>query len=46
LCCPFSPKDRQWNFEKFLVNKEGVVVHRWAPITTPEAIDAEIAKIL
>ncbi|KAJ7928903.1 glutathione peroxidase-like protein [Mycena leptocephala] len=36
----------KWNFEKFLVNKEGAVVHRWAPITTPEAIDAEIAKIL
>jgi glutathione peroxidase len=36
----------QWNFEKFLVNKEGVVVQRWASTTTPEAIDAEVAKIL
>ncbi|KAJ7285130.1 glutathione peroxidase [Mycena rebaudengoi] len=36
----------KWNFEKFLVNKEGVVVQRWASTTTPEAIDAEVAKIL
>lgn len=36
----------QWNFEKFLVDKEGKVVGRWASTTTPEAIDAEIAKIL
>jgi len=36
----------KWNFEKFLVNKEGVVVNRWASTTTPEAIDAEVAKII
>ncbi|RDB25956.1 Glutathione peroxidase 2 [Hypsizygus marmoreus] len=36
----------KWNFEKFLVNKEGKVVHRWASTTTPEAIDAEVAKVL
>lgn len=36
----------QWNFEKFLVDKEGKVVGRWASTTTPEAIDAEIAKLL
>ncbi|KAJ6576634.1 glutathione peroxidase [Mycena vulgaris] len=36
----------KWNFEKFLINKEGVVVNRWASTTTPEAIDAEVAKIL
>ncbi|KAJ7158619.1 glutathione peroxidase [Mycena filopes] len=37
---------QQWNFEKFLINKEGVVVNRWASTTTPEAIDAEVAKIV
>jgi len=36
----------KWNFEKFLVDKEGNVVQRWASTTTPEAIDAEVAKIL
>jgi hypothetical protein len=37
---------RQWNFEKFLVDKNGQVVGRWASLTTPETIDAEIAKII
>ncbi|KAF8920386.1 glutathione peroxidase-like protein [Mucidula mucida] len=36
----------KWNFEKFLIDKEGNVVHRWASTTTPESIDAEVAKIL
>ncbi|ESK87253.1 glutathione peroxidase [Moniliophthora roreri MCA 2997] len=36
----------KWNFEKFLVDQEGKVVHRWASTTTPEAIDAEVAKSL
>ncbi|KAI0707349.1 glutathione peroxidase-like protein [Earliella scabrosa] len=36
----------KWNFEKFLIDKEGNVVHRWASTTTPQAIDAEIAKLL
>ncbi|KZT73027.1 glutathione peroxidase [Daedalea quercina L-15889] len=36
----------KWNFEKFLVDKEGKVVGRWASTTTPDAIDAEIAKLL
>ncbi|KAK7050868.1 Glutathione peroxidase 2 [Paramarasmius palmivorus] len=36
----------KWNFEKFLIDKEGKVVHRWASTTTPEAIDAEVAKLL
>jgi len=29
-----------------LIDKEGKVVNRWASTTTPEAIDAEIAKLL
>jgi len=36
----------QWNFEKFLIDKDGKVVNRWASTTTPEAIDPEIAKLL
>ena len=31
-----------WNFEKFLVDKEGNIVRRFAPMTTPE----EVAEIL
>lgn len=36
----------QWNFEKFLVDKNGNVVNRWASTTKPEYVDAEIAKLL
>ena len=36
----------QWNFEKFLVDKNGKVVERWASVTTPDAIDAQVAKII
>ncbi|KAF7424169.1 peroxiredoxin hyr1 [Pleurotus ostreatus] len=36
----------KWNFEKFLIDKEGNVVHRWASTTSPEAIDKEVAKLL
>ncbi|KAL0312517.1 UNVERIFIED_CONTAM: putative glutathione peroxidase 2 [Sesamum radiatum] len=31
----------KWNFTKFLVNKEGKVVHRYAPTTSPLAIEVE-----
>jgi glutathione peroxidase len=39
-----------WNFEKFLINRQGQVVRRFAPDTAPdapklvEAIEAELAK--
>lgn len=36
----------KWNFTKFLVNKEGKVVARYAPSTTPESIEADIKKLL
>ena len=36
----------KWNFTKFLVDRQGNVVARFAPTKTPEAIDAEIAKLL
>ncbi|HAT42605.1 MAG TPA: glutathione peroxidase [Rheinheimera sp.] len=39
----------KWNFTKFLVNKDGVVVKRYAPRTKPlalcEAIEAELALL-
>lgn len=30
-------EDIRWNFEKFLVDRDGVVVARFAPATTPDA---------
>jgi len=36
----------KWNFTKFLVNKEGKVVKRYAPSTSPEAIASDIEKLL
>lgn len=36
----------KWNFTKFLVDKEGKVVKRFAPTTKPEAIDEEIKKLI
>ena len=39
-------KNIKWNFTKFLVDREGNVVDRYAPTTTPEKIDADVAKLL
>ena len=36
----------KWNFTKFLVNRQGEVVRRYAPTTKPEAITADIEKLL
>ncbi|WP_057831561.1 glutathione peroxidase [Colwellia sp. TT2012] len=36
----------KWNFTKFLVNRQGEVVQRYAPTTKPEAITADIEKLL
>ncbi|KAG2133261.1 glutathione peroxidase [Suillus bovinus] len=36
----------KWNFEKFLIDKNGKVVNRWASTTTPQAIDATVEKLL
>ena len=41
-----APGDIEWNFTKFLIDREGNVVKRFHPTTTPEEIDAEIAKLL
>ena len=36
----------KWNFTKFLVNKEGKVVKRYAPTDTPASIEKDIAALL
>lgn len=36
----------KWNFTKFLVDRNGNVVKRYAPVTKPEAIAADIEKLL
>ena len=36
----------KWNFTKFLVDKDGKVVRRYAPTDTPESIDKDIAAAL
>lgn len=36
----------KWNFTKFLVNRQGKVVARYAPQTTPEALAADIEALL
>ncbi|ELA09692.1 glutathione peroxidase [Moraxella macacae 0408225] len=36
----------KWNFTKFLINRDGEVVNRYAPTTKPEEIGADIVKIL
>lgn len=36
----------KWNFTKFLVNKDGKVVERYAPITSPSKIEKDIKKLL
>lgn len=39
-------KDIKWNFTKFLVDKQGNVVKRYAPTDTPEAIAKDIEALL
>lgn len=36
----------QWNFTKFLVDRQGEVVARFAPVTKPAAIRGAIEKLL
>ena len=39
-------KDIKWNFTKFLVDRSGKVVDRFAPTTRPDAITKDIEKLL
>ncbi|MDF2607941.1 MAG: bsaA [Bacillales bacterium] len=36
----------KWNFTKFLIDKEGRVVERFAPITKPLSIEDKIKKLI
>ncbi len=36
----------KWNFTKFLIDREGNVVERFAPMITPDILDKEIQKVL
>jgi len=36
----------KWNFTKFLVDKHGKVVKRYAPTDTPEKIEKDLAAVL
>ncbi len=39
-------KNIKWNFTKFLVNRSGEVVARYAPTDTPEKIEDSIKELL
>ena len=39
-------KSIKWNFTKFLIDRSGKVVKRYAPTDKPEGIDKDIAKLL
>lgn len=39
-------KKIEWNFTKFLINREGKVVDRFSPKTTPESIEKSILELL
>lgn len=36
----------KWNFTKFLIDKQGNVVDRFAPTTSPESLEDDIEKLL
>ena len=41
-----EPNEIQWNFTKFLVDRNGNIVSRFAPTMTPEEIAPHIEKLL
>ncbi len=41
-----EPGDIKWNFTKFLVNREGKVVKRFAPTTKPADIEKDLKELL
>ena len=42
----FLSKDIKWNFTKFLLDKEGHVMKRYSPQTSPQDIENDIQKLL
>lgn len=43
---PSGAEPIAWNFTKFLVDRSGTVVRRYAPSDTPETIDQDLETIL
>jgi len=43
---PITTTDIQWNFEKFLVNRQGVVVSRWADTVDPRTMASAVEALL
>lgn len=39
-------EDIKWNFAKFLIDREGNVVNRYAPTSKPESLKEDIEKLL
>ena len=44
--CVLWMDEIKWNFTKFLIDREGKVVDRYAPVTKPKDIEADIVKLL
>jgi len=42
----FGTEGIKWNFTKFLVDRAGHVVKRYAPVDTPEKIDKDVSALL
>ena len=38
--------DKRWNFTKFLISRDGRIIKRYAPVTTPEEIEKDIEAML
>jgi glutathione peroxidase len=39
-------RDIKWNFAKFLIARDGTVIERYLPTTSPSSIAADIDKLL
>jgi glutathione peroxidase len=42
----FGSEGIKWNFTKFLVNKDGAIVKRYAPTDSPEKIEKDLLPLL
>jgi len=42
----FGSEAIKWNFTKFLVNREGEVLKRYAPTDTPEKIEGDLRRMI
>ncbi len=46
MYCEYQTTDIQWNFEKFLINKQGVIVSRWGSDVDPADMATAIKQLL